>query len=66
MIVHFIYIGGIVDYPCLNFILITLCYIFCTIPPLQLTVVSLNLYYETPTKRVGLVQSGPHQHLIEN
>ena len=30
------------------------------------TVVSLNYHYKNQTKRVGLVQSGPHHHLIEN
>jgi hypothetical protein len=30
------------------------------------TVVSVSLLYANPTKRVGLVQSGPHHHLIEN
>ena len=34
----------------------------------QQTVVSVNQHYENPTtgKCVGLVQSGPHHHLIEN
>jgi len=30
------------------------------------TVVSMSLHYKNPTKRVGLLQSGPHHHLIEN
>ena len=29
-------------------------------------VVSVSLHYNNPTKHVGLVQSGPHHHLIEN
>ena len=33
---------------------------------LSQTVVSASQHYENPTKRVGLVQSGPHHHLIEN
>jgi hypothetical protein len=28
--------------------------------------VSVNLHYKNPTQRFGLVQSGPHHHLIEN
>ena len=28
-------------------------------------VVSVNQHNKNPTKRVGLVQSGPHHHLIE-
>jgi len=28
--------------------------------------VSVSLHYKNPTKRVGLVQSGSHYHLIEN
>ena len=31
-----------------------------------LIVVSVNQHYKNPTQRVGLVQSGPHHHLIEN
>jgi hypothetical protein len=27
--------------------------------------VSVNQHYKNPTQRVGLVQSGPHHHLIE-
>jgi len=30
-----------------------------------LTVVSVIQHYKNPTKRVGLVQSGPHHHFIE-
>ena len=30
------------------------------------TVVSVSYHYKNPTKRVGLVQSGPRHHLIEN
>jgi len=30
------------------------------------TVVSVSLHYKSPTKHVGLVQSGPHHHLFEN
>jgi len=30
------------------------------------TVVSVSYHYKNPTKRVGLVQSGSHNHLIEN
>ena len=30
------------------------------------TVVSVSLHYKNPTKHVGLVQNGPHHHLIEN
>ena len=30
------------------------------------SVVSVSLEYKQPTKRVGLVQSGPHHHLIES
>ena len=30
------------------------------------TVVSLNWHHENPSKRVGLIQSGPHHHLIKN
>ena len=29
------------------------------------TVVSVSLHYTNPTKRVGLVQSDPHHHLIK-
>ena len=29
-------------------------------------VVSVSYHYANPAKRVGLVQSGPHHHLIEN
>jgi hypothetical protein len=28
--------------------------------------VSVSYHYKNPTKRVGLVQSGHHHHLIEN
>ena len=28
--------------------------------------VSVSQHYKNPTKRVGLVQSGPHHHFIEN
>jgi hypothetical protein len=30
------------------------------------TVFSLSWHYKNPTKRVGVVQSGPHHHLIAN
>ena len=30
------------------------------------TVVSVSYHYKHPTKRVGLVQSGPYHHFIEN
>ena len=30
------------------------------------TVVSVSQHYKNPTRRVDLVQSGPHHHLIEN
>jgi hypothetical protein len=30
------------------------------------TVVSVSKYHKKPAKRVGLEQSGPHHHLIEN
>jgi hypothetical protein len=30
------------------------------------TVVSVIYHYKIPTKHFGLVQSGPHHHLIEN
>ena len=30
------------------------------------TVVSVSLHYKNPTRGVGLVQSSPHHHLIEN
>ena len=30
------------------------------------TVVSVSLYYKSPSQRAGLEQSGPHHHLIEN
>ena len=33
---------------------------------LSMDFVSVSLHYENPTKGVGLVQSRPHQHLIEN
>jgi len=29
-------------------------------------VVSMSKHNKSPTRRVGLVQSGPHHHLIEN
>jgi len=29
------------------------------------TVVSVDYHYKNPSKRVGLVQSGRHNHLIE-
>ena len=32
----------------------------------NVTVVSVSQHYNNPTKCVGLVQSGPHHHLIEN
>ena len=32
----------------------------------QQTVISMSQHYKNPTKRVGLVQSEPHYHLIEN
>ena len=32
----------------------------------QRTVVSVSQHYTIPTQRVGLVQSGPRHHLIEN
>jgi hypothetical protein len=31
-----------------------------------LTVVSVNYHYKNATKYVGLVQSGPHHHLMKN
>ena len=34
--------------------------------PNPLTVVSVSSHYKNPTQRVGLVQSGPYHHLIEN
>ena len=30
------------------------------------TVVSVSQHYKNPTRRVGLEQSGPHHHLMEN
>ena len=30
------------------------------------TIVKVNYQYKNPTKRIGLVQSGHHHHLIEN
>ena len=32
----------------------------------DMSVVSVSKRSKNPTKRVGLVQSGPHHHLIEN
>ena len=32
----------------------------------DMTIVSVRQYYENPTKCVGLIESGPHHHLIEN
>jgi len=30
------------------------------------TVVSVSLHYANPTQLIGLEQSGPHHHFIEN
>jgi hypothetical protein len=39
---------------------------FAVINLLPRTVVSVSYYYKNPTQHVGLVESGPHHHLIEN
>ena len=32
----------------------------------DMSIRKLLFHYKNPTKRVGLAQSGPHHHLIEN
>jgi hypothetical protein len=38
----------------------------CFDPLFSMSLTANNQHYKNPTKGVGLVQSGPHPHLIEN